>query len=487
MDHQAAIRASIEAHRDLLLNLSDQIWELAETKFEEYQSSALYCDVLRRLGFTVETGIGGLDTAFKGCFGTNGPTIGFLGEFDALPNLDQQAFCCEKNPTGRPSGNGHGCGHNLLGTGSLAAALALKEQIEAGRVNGRVVFYGCPAEEGGSGKAWMVREHCFDECDTLLTWHPFCHNSLLGDVFLASIQAVFSFDGTAAHAASCPHLGRSALDAVELMNVGVQFLREHIVPEARVHYAILDAGGSFANVVQPHAEVLYQVRAPKMKDVTGIYQRVQRIAQGAALMTDTKVTVRFDRCSSEVRPNNTLDDLVYQEFETAGPVPTDESDREFARQIRASLNPEVLGTNEANLRRHYGEAGCAVADAIAEEPIINRLSPRHAFSFECCGSSDVGDVSQVRPLAEISACCWAKDTPAHSWQLTAQGKAPLAHKALLHTGLVLGSAGFRLLREPELLARVKAEFDARSQKEPYLWPIPQDAKPPLPKRTAPTL
>lgn len=482
MEHQSEIRSSIRHHQSLLIDLSDRVWELAETKFEEYKTSALYCDTLRKLGFEVETGIGGLPTAFKGSFGKVGPTIGFLGEFDALPNLDQQAGIYEKKPTGRASGNGHGCGHNLLGTGSLAAALSLKEQIEKGAVSGRVVFYGCPAEEGGSGKAWMVREHCFDECDALLTWHPYPHNSILGEVFLASIQAVFSFDGTAAHAAACPHLGRSALDALELMNVGVQFLREHIIPEARVHYAILDGGGAFANVVQPHAEVLYQIRAPKMKDVTAIYERVQNIAKGAALMTDTTVSVRFDRCSSEIRPNNTLDDLLYEEFTAAGPVPVDEQDRQFARSIRATLAPEMLGSNEESLCRHYGSAGAAIAELIADEPVINQLSPRHALSYECCGSSDVGDVSQVRPTAEISTACFAKDTPAHSWQLAAQGKMPLAHKAMLHTGLVLGSAGFRLLSEPELLARVKAEFEERSQKEPYLWPIPKDAKPPLPKR-----
>ncbi len=482
MDHQAAVQASIEGHRSLLLGLSDRVWELAETKFEEYETSVLYCDTLRRLGFQVETGIGGLPTAFKGSFGTEGPAIGFLGEFDALPNLDQQAGAAEKKPNGHPKGSGHGCGHNLLGTGSLAAALALKEQIEAGRAKGRVVFYGCPAEEGGSGKAWMVREHCFDECDALLTWHPYPHNSILGEVFLASIQAVFSFDGTAAHAAACPHLGRSALDALELMNVGVQFLREHIIPEARVHYAILDGGGAFANVVQPHAEVLYQIRAPKMKDVTAIYDRVQNIARGAALMTDTAVSVRFDRCSSEIRPNNALDDLLYEEFQAAGPVPVDDEDRQFARAIRSTFALEVLGSNEEALRRHYGRAGDAVAELIQNEPVIDQLSPRYALSYECCGSSDVGDVSQVRPTAEISTACFAKDTPAHSWQITAQGKMPLAHKALLHTGLILGSAGLRLLTEPQLLARVKAEFEERSRKDPYLWPIPKDAQPPIPKR-----
>ncbi|MGI5173707.1 amidohydrolase [Treponema sp. OMZ 840] len=482
MNYQSVINSVIKPYEQRIIEISDEIWKLAETKFEEYKSQKLYCSFLEELGFSVEMGIGNLPTAFRAKYGTQGPTIGFLGEFDALPNLDQKAFSIKKESSGGMTTNGHGCGHNLLGTGTLAAAIAIKEQIETKKIKGQVIYYGCPAEEGGSGKAWMVREHCFDDADVILTWHPYPHNMILGEVFLASIQAVFKFDGIAAHAAACPHLGRSALDAVELMNVGVNFLREHVIPEARIHYAIIDSGGKFANVVQPHAEVLYQLRAPKMKDVNDIYQRVQRIARGAALMTDTKVSVQFDRCCSEIRPNKVLNELLYEQMELAGICPIDERDISFANRIRSALKPEMIGTDERDLCKYYGEKGTVLAARLEKKAICDFLYPLNPISNACFGSTDVGDVSQIKPVGQISIVSYAKDTPAHSWQLVSQGKAPLAHKALLHAGKVLAGTAMKLLCEPMELDRVIKEFNASSSKEPYLWPIPKTAKPPIPKK-----
>lgn len=482
MSYVDKIIQAIEGKKDLFINLSDSIWDIAETKFEEYQSAELYCGLLEEQGFQVEKGIGGLPTAFKGTFGKEGPTIGYLGEFDALPNLDQKADCIEKQSSESSNTNGHGCGHQLLGAGAFAAAVALKEYIKQGQVKGRVIFYGCPAEEGGSGKAWMVRENCFDESDVILTWHPGNTNTVLPCMALASIQAVFTFHGISAHAASCPHLGRSALDAVELMNVGVNFLREHVIQEARMHYAITDTGGNFANVVQSEASVLYQLRAPKMSQANDIYERVKCIAQGAALMTGTTVEVKFDRSCSDIRLNETLNSALYHNFTIAGPTPVEKEDIKFAKEIRKTLSPEMFDSDEDYCIKCFGEAGLETAKTFADKEIIDCIYPEKIVFHGTTYSTDVGDVSQVIPTAEIQTTCFAKDTPGHSWQMVAQGKNNLAHKGMLQAGKVLGLTGAYLLGNPSIIKEAKIEFDKRYEKEPYISPIPKDAKPPIPTK-----
>lgn len=249
--------------KELLCRLSDAIWDLAETKFEEYESAELYCRILEEEGFNVQRHVGGLETAFTGTFGSQGPIIGFLAEFDALPGLSQKPGVAKQEAV-IPGGCGHGCGHNALGTGALAAALAVKEFLQKTHTQGTVILYGCPAEEGGSGKTWMVKAGCFRELDIALTWHPDYINIVRPCNALASIQARFSFKGLSSHASKGPHLGRSALDAAELMNIGVQFLREHMISDARIHYAFLDSGGTSANIVQSTSSLVYQIRAPRM-------------------------------------------------------------------------------------------------------------------------------------------------------------------------------------------------------------------------------
>lgn len=482
MDYFEIVKQSVHSHQEMLCQLSDHIWDLAETKFEEYQSSDFYCRVLEENGFAVQRGIGGLPTAFKGSFGTGKPVIGYLGEFDALPGLDQKAGSCIQEPSGNAHTSGHGCGHHILGGGAFGAALALKDYlIQTGR-SGTVIFYGCPAEEGGSGKAWMVREHVFDECDTLFSWHPGNTNMVLPRIFLASIQSVFTFKGVAAHAAACPHLGRSALDAVELMNVGVNFLREHVPTDVKMHYAITDAGGNAANIVQAHASVLYQLRAPRMSEVNSVYERVKRIAQGAAMMTDTTVEVKFNRCCSDQRLIPALDEIVYENLLRAGPVPVDQQDIDFAREIRKTFAPDVFDSDARDLAKRYGKEGAKCGQMIQDREIVDVIPPLETEAEVSFASSDVGDVSQVKPVSQIMVSCFAKDTPAHSWQLVAQGKKPLAHKAMLHTSLVLGASGARLMEDPALLEKIQEQFDESCQKDPYAWPIPADAQPPLPTR-----
>lgn len=271
----------IEKNQHQFTTLSDDIWDHPETRFEETYSSTLLADALEKEGFHVERGVGNIETAFIASYGSGTPVIALLGEFDALAGLSQHSACSEPSPV-IENGNGHGCGHNLLGTAALSAAYAVKAWLKENNLSGTVRFYGCPGEEGGSGKTFMVREGLFNDVDAAITWHPESFSGVFNVKSLANIQTAFRFKGIASHAANSPHLGRSALDAVTLMNVGVQFLREHIIQEARIHYAVTNTGGASPNVVQADAEVLYLVRAPQLDEAQDIYQRVIKIAEGAA-------------------------------------------------------------------------------------------------------------------------------------------------------------------------------------------------------------
>nr|WP_242851566.1 amidohydrolase [Clostridium sp. DMHC 10] len=287
------------------------MWEFAETRFQEYKSSELLCDVLQKEGFTITKAVANIDTAFVATFGSGKPKIGILGEFDALYNLSQKSDTDVKEAIIQ-NGNGHGCGHNALGAGALAAVVAVKDYMIKNNIKGTICYFGCPGEEGGSGKAYMAREKVFNDVDAAFTWHPADVTGVVEGSSLANIQAYVRFYGKSAHAAACPHLGRSALDAVELMNVGINYLREHVIEDARMHYALTNGGGLSPNVVQAFAEELLLVRAPKMSQTKEIYERVKNIAKGAALMTDTKVEIIFDKAASNVVVNDTLSKVMYE-------------------------------------------------------------------------------------------------------------------------------------------------------------------------------
>ena len=284
-EKQAAVDF-IEGHAPYFEAIADAIWEKPELSLKEFHAAALYCEKLRELGFTVTEKLCGIETAFCGSWGSGKPVIGILGEYDALSGLSQKAGATAPDPV-TPGGVGHGCGHNLLGAGSLAAAAAVKAYLEQSGKPGTVIFYGCPGEEGGAGKAYMAREGLWKQLDAALCWHPSDANQTMTGTNNSCIQVLYKFSGIPAHAAGDPFNGRSALDAVELMNVGVQFLREHTTPDCRIHYAITDAGGVSPNVVQAKADVLYMVRANKVKDTVALQKRVDDIAKGAALMTGT--------------------------------------------------------------------------------------------------------------------------------------------------------------------------------------------------------
>ncbi|WP_179885117.1 M20 family metallopeptidase [Bacillus paramycoides] len=460
----------IEENRETFIYVSNSIWEYAETRFEEFQSSSVICKVLEVEGFKVERGVASMETAFIGSYGSGGPIIAILGEFDALPGLSQKRGIPTREPI-EEGGNGHGCGHNLLGSGSLAAVFAVKRYMEENQIEGTIRYYGCPAEEGGSGKTIMVREGVFHDVDIAISWHPYPFNAVVSVTNLANYQVYFKFKGKAAHASNAPHLGRSALDAVELMNVGVNFLREHIIPEARVHYAITNSGGMAPNVVQAEAEVLYTIRAPERSQVEELYQRICKIARGAAMMTETEVDIIFDKGCSNLIPNQTLETIMYDNFRELG-VPTfDEEEREFARQIRSTLTAADK-KNMLPIRE-----GKELAEQLKDQDLSTILLPYMKRTFHMKSSTDVGDVSWVVPTVQCATNCFAMGTQPHTWQIVAQGGTSLGHKGMLHAGKVMAATAIEILLRPEIVNQAKMELQERLNGTSYVCPIPKGVQP----------
>ncbi|KMO27248.1 amidohydrolase [Methylobacterium aquaticum] len=467
MHNSEAIWRAVEAHAADFVALSDRVWEMPELNFREVRSAAEHAAMLHAQGFRVTDGIGGIPTAMMGEAGEGGPVIALLGEYDALPGLSQEAGVAEHRP--RPGeGAGHGCGHNLLGAGALLAATAVKDWLAAQGLPGRVRYYGCPAEEGGAAKTFMVRDGVFSDVDVAITWHPGPFVAIWEPVSLAIQLLDVSFAGRASHAAAAPHLGRSALDAVELMNVGVNYMREHMPSDARVHYAYLDAGGIAPNVVQAGATVRYLVRAADLPGLLALAARVETIAQGAALMTETTVTTRVVSAMSNLLANPPLEQALHANLMRLGPPPFDAEDRAFAEQIRATLTAEDI----VSAHRRFG---VTVTDA----PLCDTIVPLGAVGERMMGSTDVGDVSWAVPTVQARGATYAIGTPGHSWQMTAQGKTPAAHKGMIHVAKAMAGTAVDVLRDPDLLARAKADHAERLARTPYVSPLPAGLAPPL--------
>ncbi|MFJ5771857.1 M20 family metallopeptidase [Psychrobacillus sp. NPDC093180] len=475
MDNMKDIIGSlIDAKSKEITELSDQIWDTPETRFQEYQSAKLLSDYLEDNGFSVERGVGGIETAFTATFGQEKPVIGILGEFDALSGLSQKEASDVREAL-EENGNGHGCGHNLLGTAGIAAVIALKQLIEEKKITGSIKYFGCPGEEGGSGKTYMVREGVFNDIDVALTWHPNSYSGVFSFSSLANYQVYFSFEGKASHAANSPHLGRSALDAVELMNVGVNYLREHIISEAKVHYAVTNTGGSSPNVVQSDAEVLYLIRAPHISEVEDIYQRVIKIAEGAALMTETKVTVRFDKACSNYIPNDTLNIVLQDQLEHFGLPNYDDKELSYAQKMAKTITQEEV---DAAILDAEKLSNYQLSDEFytPQYPFFNEVIPYAKTREVMQGSTDVGDVSWIVPTAQFFTTCFVAGTPLHTWQLVSQGKTSLAHKGLLYAGKVLAAGAVEVFENPELIEKAKEEL-AKQTKNAYRNPLPKELQP----------
>jgi aminobenzoyl-glutamate utilization protein B len=467
MENTEEIWRLVDARQTPFTELSDRVWGMPELCYGEFRSCAEHTAMLEQQGFRVTKDVAGIPTAVMGEAGEGGPVIAILGEYDALPGLSQEAGVAEPRPI-PGNGFGHGCGHNLLGSASLLAATAVKDYLAANGIKGRVRYYGCPAEEGGAAKGFMARAGAFSDVDVAITWHPSAFAGVYEPVSLANTRIDFSFTGRASHAAAAPHLGRSALDAVELMNVGVNYMREHMPSDARVHYAMLDAGGIAPNVVQAFAKVRYLIRARNLPELTRLIERVRKIADGAALMTETSVQAQVISAVSNLMGNAPLEKAMHDNLDRLGPPPFDDTDREFARKIQATLSEEDI---ESSFRR----AGMPMKDV----PLCDEVVPVDAKSAPMMGSTDVGDVSWVVPTVQARGATYAIGTPGHSWQLTAQGKMPAAHKGMVHVAKVMAGTAVDVLQDEVLLARAKADHQARVSRTPYVCPLPTDIDPPI--------
>ncbi len=454
-------------------NLSDAIWGYAETGFTEEKSAKAMEDFLASEGFDVEVGIADMPTAYLGTYGSGKPVIGFLCEYDALFGMNQTADCPEFKPITSSEDTGHGCGHHLLGTGAIAAALEYKEYLQANGLEGTVKVFGCPAEESGSGKAYLARDGYFNDCDVCLTWHPSNYNMVATGSSQSCISCFFRFKGRSAHAAGSPHLGRSALDAAELMNVGVNYLREHMLDTDRVHYAYLNVGGKAPNVVQAEAITKYFVRSENNTDCLELYQRVIDCAKGAALMTGTEWEVIFDEGLSNTITNKVLEDVCAESFRNLYKFDYTEEQLAYAASFKSTFD----------INQSLKDVPKSVVDTkklredIKNSPICSYFVERNHYDDCEMGSTDVGDVSWCVPTVQINTACYSYGAGSHSWQWVAQGKSDLAHKGYQLAGHVLADVAKKLHDNPELIAAAKAEFDEKLNGLTYPCLLPADLKP----------
>ena len=465
---------SVNASAQLIQDVSDQIWNYAELSMEETQSADLYKKVLADLGFTVEDKVAGVPTAFSGTYGTGKPVIGILAEYDALSGLSQVANATEKISL-IPDGNGHGCGHNLLGAGSLGAAIAVKNAIKAGELNGTVVFYGCPGEEGCAGKTFMARAGVFQHLDAALCWHPGDVNEVTTGTCAACLQYEYTFKGISAHAAGDPENGRSALDAAELMNIGVQFLREHMGKRASVHYAFSKTGGFSPNVVQAEASLIYMIREENVSKAKALLTRVNDIAKGAALMTGTTVGWKQIDGTSNTVSNTVMEKVIYENM-ACTPLPTYTTEEwAYADALKATYLVSALPGQNTEMDKDLwmmvkekSENGSrSLNDFLLSYVPSNVFTP---------GSTDVGDVSWLTPTAQFTTVTWTSGSPGHSWQNVAIGKSSIAHRGVLYAAKVMAGAAADIMEDPAVLQQIKEEFQAAVG--PYDCPLEDSLKVP---------
>src|SRR3982751_4717960 len=467
MDNRSEIWRGVDAIKTRFIELSNRVWGMPEVCYTEARSAAEHHAELKHQGFRITERVAGIPTALMGEWGEGGPVIAFMGEYAPRPGLSQEAGVADPRPL-QAGGHGHGCGHNLLGSAALLAATAVKDWLAANKVPGRVRYYGCPAEEGGAAKTFMVRSGAFADADIAITWHPSSFWEVVVTPSLANTRADFIFTGRASHAAASPHLGRSALDAVELMNVGVNYMREHMPSDARVHYALLDTGGIAPNVVQAHARVRYSIRARDLPGMNELVGRVRKIAEGAALMTETKMEMRIISAVSNLLANTPLEQALNGIMEELGPPHFDEADKDFAAKIRSTLTDKDISSI------YY-----AIGMEPTDRPLADFLVPLDAKRNPLVGSTDVGDVRSVVPPVQVHAPTVAIGTPFHTWQVVAQGKSPHAHKAMVQAAKAMAGLGVRALTEPDLIAAAKADLNKRTTRTPYVSPLPDSVAPPL--------
>jgi len=447
----ADVLKKLEAKTAYYSDIAQQIWGLAEMGYQEEQSSALLQETLSAAGFKITTAVAGIPTAFTAEYGTEGPVIAILGEYDALPGLSQKAVP-NKESAGKKAG--HACGHHLFGTASTAAAIAVKEWLEANNKKGRIRFYGCPAEEGGSGKVYMVRAGLFEDVDIALHWHPGAKNAASAGAALANKSAKFRFYGVSAHAAAAPHMGRSALDGVEAMNNMVNMMREHVLEDARIHY-VITSGGKAPNVVPDYAEVYYYARHNKRDVVMDIFDRMVKAAEGAALGTGTTMDYEIIGGTHELLPNLSLQEMVHKNLTKVGGVQYNEPELAFAHTIAKTLGQEN-----------------------ADQETAAAIAP-YKTTAKAGGSTDVGDVSFTVPTVGFGTATWVPGTAAHSWQAVAAGGTNIGNKGMMVAAKTLSLSAIELFSNPKLIEAAKKEHRERLGTDFKYIPLIGDRAPAL--------
>lgn len=450
--NKALIEKSVESHKSDLIKISDEIWANAETAFEENESSKLLSDYAEKNGFTVELGVAGMPTAFVATYGSGKPVIGILGEFDALPGISQKA-----SPTKEAlheGAAGHGCGHNLFGTGSLGAAIAIKELMEQGKIKGTIKFFGTPSEEKYFGKIWMVREGLWDDVDVNISWHPSAEIKADTQSSLALVDFKVEFYGQAAHASADPWNGRSASDALELYTTGINYYREHVKPTVRMHYHIQD-GGQVVNVVPDYARLWMRVRDTKRSGMIPVYERVMEMAEGAAIMANVDFKISLISGIYELLVNRTGEEVMQKNLELLGPIEYTEEEISFGKKIQEATGKKQVGM----------DSKIKPLEATKENP--------------GGGSTDVGDVSWNVPNINLGVTTAPKDTPWHSWAVVACGGMSIGHKGMLYASNAMAMTMLDLFNDPQLVNKIKEEYKERKGQEVYKAIIPE-GPPPVP-------
>ena len=471
------IKKLVAEKADVTKRLASEIWSYAELSYEETKSAGALMEALKAEGFAIQDNIADIPTAFTATYsvGSGKPVVGLLAEYDALDGLSQKAASATEEPV-VAGGAGHGCGHNLIGAGAFAAAVALKDYMVEHKVDGTVIFFGCPAEEGAGSKQFIARAGCFDDVDFAYTWHPGTINEVGSNGDVAIMGANFVFDGVASHAGGAPHLGRSALDACELMNIGCNYLREHMIDEARIHYAYSDPGGTAPNVVQSHAVIKYEVRAPKVSQVQELFTRVVDVAKGAALMTGTKMHYEITMAFSDYYANRTLGVLVDECMRELGAPEWTEEDYQLAAQFLRTYPRSTLVGIKENLTEYFD------ADQVEKElekpldKVIHPFNPKETRYHS--GSTDVGDVGYATPTVSLNIATACLGNVGHSWQNTAFSCSAVGMKGMLRAAEVLTLASLRTMERPELIEKAKEELKRKNGGK-YTCPLPDYVVPPI--------
>jgi aminobenzoyl-glutamate utilization protein B len=459
----------IDEHKDEFIEVSNKIWGYAELGLCEDKSSKLLAEKLEKYGFRVKLGVAGMPTAILAEWGEGTPIIGVQGEYDALPGISNKVVPHKEALV--EDGMGHGCGHNVHGTTALTAALAVKYEMESKGIKGTIRFYGTPAEENFGGKVFMVREGLYDDVEAVFGHHPMSMNMAGLTSSNATNGVKFHYYGKTAHAAGNPEMGRSALDAIELMNIGVNFLREHMIQEARIHYVIEEGGGQ-PNVVPDYARSWYYIRAPRRDQVDPLFERIKKIAEGAAMMTETELKIEHSGGLYNLIPNRPLAETVTANMREVGGPEWSEEDYAFAAKIAKSVPKEHKA---AGLRRFKIPDWEKYIDVDLMSDILDPLGDGETMA----GSTDVADVSWVTPAIEFGTSCNVLGAPGHSWQFVACSGSSLGHKSLLFAAKTMAGSVLDLLTKPELLKEVKEEYEMRLEGQTYEPVGDPDRKPPL--------